>query len=94
VADRFGFGRFGAVRGRVRAAVAACAQRRAILAAQDDPAALRTCSFVSLLRTNQAVIAENIEAALAAGDADLASSFVELARKENISLGEELSATG
>jgi hypothetical protein len=47
----------------------------AILAAQDDPA----------------VISENIEAALAAGDADLASSFVDLAREKNIPVADELS---
>jgi len=51
VADRFGFGRFGAVRGRVRAAVAACAQRRRHSGGQDDPAALADLQLRSLLRT-------------------------------------------
>jgi hypothetical protein len=37
------------------------------------------------------VVAQNIEAALAAGDTDLANSFVELARDNNISLDDELS---
>jgi hypothetical protein len=37
------------------------------------------------------VIAENIEAALAAHDADLANSFVDLARAKNIPLNDELS---
>jgi hypothetical protein len=62
----------------------------AILAAQDDPAVLSDLQLNSALRNDQAVIAENIEAALAADDADLASSFVDLARERNISLSEEL----
>src|ERR1700694_6288221 len=63
----------------------------AILAAQDDPAVLAELQLNSALRNNPAVIAENIEAALAAGDADLASSFVELARDKNIPVTDELS---
>src|SRR6202051_3846165 len=63
----------------------------AILAAQDDPAVLSDIQLNSALRNDQAVIAENIEAALAANDADLASSFVELARERNISVSDELS---
>src|ERR1700736_3334898 len=63
----------------------------AILAAQDDPAVLAELQLNSALRNNQAVIAENIEAALAAGDADLANSFVELAREKNIAIAEDLS---
>ena len=63
----------------------------AILAAQDDPAVLSDLQLNSALRNEQAVIAENIEAALAADDADLAASFVELARERNISLSKELS---
>jgi hypothetical protein len=60
----------------------------AILAAQDDPAALSDLQLNSALRNNQAVITDNIEAALAANDADLANSFVELA---NIALADDLS---
>jgi hypothetical protein len=63
----------------------------AILAAQDDPAALSDLQLNSALRNNSAVIADNIEAALAAGDADLAASLVELANEKNIALGDELS---
>ena len=37
------------------------------------------------------MVAENIEAALAAGDADLANSFVELAREKNIPVSDDLS---
>ena len=63
----------------------------AILAAQDDPAQLSDIQLDSALRNNQAVVAENIEAALAANDADLASSFVDLAREKSIPVSDELS---
>ena len=63
----------------------------AILAAQDDPAALSDIHINSALRSNQALVAENIEAALAAGDSDLANSFVELARDKGIAVSDELS---
>jgi hypothetical protein len=63
----------------------------AVLAAQDDPAELSGFRLNSALRNNPGVIHENIEAALAANDADLASSFVELAREKNIAVGDELS---
>ena len=63
----------------------------AILAAQDDPAALADLQLNSALRNNQALIEQNIEAALAADDADLADSFVELARENNIAVAEDLS---
>jgi hypothetical protein len=63
----------------------------AILAAQDDPAELSDLQLDSALRKNAAVVAQNIEAALAAGDADLANSFVDLAREKNISLSDDLS---
>lgn len=63
----------------------------AILAAQDNPADLSDLQLNSALRNNAGVLAENIEAALAAGDADLAASFAELARDKNIALPDELS---
>ena len=63
----------------------------AILAAQDDPAALSDIHINSALRSNQALVADNIEAALAAGDSDLANSFVELARDKGIAVSDELS---
>ncbi len=62
----------------------------AILAAQDDPAELADIQLDSALRNNQAVVAENIEAALDANDADLANSFVDLAREKSISVSDEL----
>lgn len=63
----------------------------AVLAAQDDPAGLADLQINSAARNNRDVVAENIEAALAKGDADLAHSFVELAREKNIPLSEDLS---
>src|SRR6266568_2139873 len=63
----------------------------AILAAQDDPSELADIRLNSALRNGPALVAENIEAALAADDADLANSFAELARDKNIPVSEELS---
>jgi hypothetical protein len=62
-----------------------------ILSAQDDPAELSDLELNSALRNNQAMFQQNIEAALAAGDADLAESFVDLAGEKNISLDDDLS---
>jgi hypothetical protein len=62
-----------------------------ILAAQDDPAALSDLQLNSALRNDAALLARNIEAALVAGDADLANSFVDLAKDRNISVSEDLS---
>ena len=63
----------------------------ALLAAQNDPAELSDLQLNSALRNNRAVIEQNIEAALAANDADLANSFADLAREKDISLPDELS---
>src|SRR6185295_18406288 len=63
----------------------------AILAAQDEPAQLADLQLNSALRNNPGLVAENIEAALAADDSDLAASFVELARDKGIVVSEELS---
>ncbi len=62
-----------------------------LLAAQDDPAVLSDVQLNSVLRNNQALVAENIEAALAANDADLANSFVDLAREKGVAVTDELS---
>lgn len=62
----------------------------AILAAQDDPAVLSELKLDALLRQNDRLVQDNIEAALAAGDADLADSFVSLARDRNIALPDDL----
>ncbi|CCE04410.1 conserved exported hypothetical protein [Bradyrhizobium sp. STM 3843] len=61
----------------------------AILAAQDDPAALSDIQLSSLLRNNGALVAENIDAALAADDADLANSFVALAQDQHVGVSDE-----
>jgi len=63
-----------------------------VLAAQDDPARLADLQLDSALRQDQAAITANIEAALATGDADLASSFVELARDKHIGISDELAS--
>jgi len=68
----------------------------AIVLAQDDPAELSDAQINSVLQKNQAqknqaLVAEQIEAALAAGDADLANSFVSLAREKTIPVADELS---
>jgi hypothetical protein len=63
----------------------------ALLSAQDDPATLSDLEINSALRKDQGVIAQNIEAALSSGDADLANSFVALAREKNVALTDELS---
>ncbi|MCS3729818.1 hypothetical protein [Bradyrhizobium betae] len=62
----------------------------AIFAAQDDPAALSELQLDALLRQGDRLVQDNIEAALAAGDADLADSFVALARDRNIALSDDL----
>jgi hypothetical protein len=73
----------------------------AILAAQDDPVALSDAQINSALRNHPSAVsqsavspsavAENIEAALAANDADLANSFIDLANAKNIPVTDELS---
>jgi len=63
----------------------------AILVAQDEPARLADLQLSSALRNNAGLVAENIEAALAADDSDLAASFVELAREKNFAVSDELS---
>jgi hypothetical protein len=62
----------------------------AILAAQDDPAALSDLQLNSALRNTPDVIAQNIEAALAASDADLAKSFADLATAKNVAIPDDL----
>src|SRR6266581_556856 len=62
----------------------------AILTAQDDPAALSELKLDAVLRQNDHLVQDNIEAALAAGDADLADSFVALARERNIALPDDV----
>jgi hypothetical protein len=63
----------------------------AVLAAQNDPAELSDLRINSALRNTPDVIAQHIEAALAAGDADLANSFAELAAAKGMAIPDELS---
>src|SRR3954468_24943259 len=61
------------------------------LAAGDDPAALSDLKLDAALRNDQGAVERNIEAALAAHDADLAASFVELAAAKHIAVSSALS---
>jgi hypothetical protein len=61
-----------------------------ILSAQDDPAELSDVQLNSVLRNSRNIVADQIEAALASGDAGLAESFVELAREKHVSLPSDL----
>jgi hypothetical protein len=60
----------------------------ALLMAQDDPAQLSDVQLNSALRNHQLIV-DDIDAALAANDADLANSLVDLAREKNLSLTDE-----
>jgi ATP-dependent protease HslVU (ClpYQ) peptidase subunit len=62
-----------------------------LLAAQDDAAALAETQVSSALRNNQRIVSDNIEQALAKGDADLAASFVELAGANHVAVADDLS---
>jgi hypothetical protein len=63
-----------------------------LLVAQDDPAELSDLQVNSVLQNNKSIkiLTEQIEAALAAHDTGLASSFVDLARAKDISLPDDL----
>lgn len=58
----------------------------ALLLAQDDPAKLSDLQLGGILRDRENSVAENITAALDAGDVDLAKSFSDLAKDRNIAL--------
>ncbi|WP_024519329.1 hypothetical protein [Bradyrhizobium sp. Tv2a-2] len=61
----------------------------AILTAQNDPPHLADIRLESVLRNDPGVIGRNIDAAIAAGDADLADSFVALAQEKRIPLSDD-----
>jgi len=63
-----------------------------LLVAQDDPAELSALQVNSALRNSKSItiLTEQIEAALAAHDTGLASSFVDLAKSKRISLPDGL----
>jgi hypothetical protein len=60
----------------------------AVLAAQDDPVALADARVKAALKNDPAVLARNIDDALASKDADLANSFVEVAAAHHVALPE------
>jgi hypothetical protein len=60
-----------------------------MLWSQDDPVIVADAGINSTLRNSRNIIADNIEQALANGDADLANSFVALARDKNVALSGE-----
>jgi len=62
-----------------------------LLLAQDDPAALSDARL-AVMQNRNAAIHDEIEAALAAGDADLAASFVALAQAQGVDLPDALAA--
>nr|WP_316231955.1 hypothetical protein [Bradyrhizobium sp. SZCCHNR1051] len=62
----------------------------AIIVAQDEPARLSELQIASVLQNDPARIVRNIEDALAAGDPDLAESFVALAQDHRVALDEAL----
>jgi hypothetical protein len=61
------------------------------LAVRDDPAALSDLQISSAMRNNPSLVGNNIEAALRSGDADLADSFVQLARENNVAVDDDMS---
>ncbi|WP_295849651.1 hypothetical protein [Tardiphaga sp.] len=63
----------------------------AVLAAQNDPVALANAQLVAALRNDPAVLTRNIDDALAADDADLAKSFVDVAAAQKIVLSDAVS---
>ena len=64
----------------------------AILTAQGDPAALSEVQLRTVARPKPADIIREIDAALAAGDTDLATSFVELAQSLDIAVPRDVTA--
>ncbi|ABE63364.1 conserved hypothetical protein [Nitrobacter hamburgensis X14] len=63
----------------------------AVLMVQDDPARLSDLQLDSILRNDPALVEQNIKAALAAQDTNLANSFVDLAAARGIPIPGELS---
>lgn len=62
----------------------------AMLLAQDDPVALADAQVSAKLRRDPDLLAKQAEEALAAKDADLAQSFVDLAAARNVKLPDDL----
>jgi hypothetical protein len=62
----------------------------AMLAAQDDPSQLSDLQIAAAVKADRELVSRNINDALAAGDADLARSLVELAAAHRVALPEAL----
>jgi len=62
----------------------------AVLAASDDPVRLSDIQLDSILRNDPGRLAREAEAALAAGDVDLADSFVDVAAARNVAFPDDL----
>jgi len=62
----------------------------AILLAQDDPVALADAQVSAVLRRDPDMLAKQAEEALAAKDADLAKSFVDIAEARDVKLPDDL----
>jgi hypothetical protein len=69
-------------------AVPVAMEAKAILASEDDPAAIADRGLARSF--DPSVATREIEAALAANDADLAGSFLELARERNVAVPDAL----
>ncbi|HVV39772.1 MAG TPA: hypothetical protein VHC94_01765 [Nitrobacter sp.] len=63
----------------------------AVLAARNDPARLSDLQLNSALRNDPGLLARNIDAALAAHDADLAQSFADVAAAHGVALPPDMS---
>ncbi len=63
----------------------------ALLGAQDDPARLSDVQLQALIRNDPGLLARETEAALKAGDVDLAASFVAVAADRHADLPDDLS---
>ncbi|MGH6778382.1 MAG: hypothetical protein ACRECL_10300 [Bradyrhizobium sp.] len=61
-----------------------------VLVSQHDPAELAEARLDASLRNNAGIIAQNVNAALVKGDADLANSFVELAQEKDVPLTNDM----
>ena len=61
-----------------------------LLSSQDNPAIVADAGINSALRNSRTIVADNIEQALARGDADLANSFVALARDKNVAVSDDI----
>ena len=63
-----------------------------LLLAQDNPVALSDMQMKSALRNDPAAIAENIDEALKANDADLAKSFADLGKDKDVPVEPDVAA--